>query len=139
MVWAAACQEKRDGSESGDKCHLQSRHYCVTLSLSFNHLGFIALPFICLLFNLLIPSVNILSAYYVPDTMLHTYLVLTKYNQYKDDYSNFLSSRNSRLEKHTQINCSTALLVLKQGALITRFEDGQVYKGIEIVLPDKED
>lgn len=137
MVWATACQGKRGESKSGDKCHLHSSHCCVTLSLSFYHSGFIALPSTCPLLNLPIHLINFMSTRYMPDTMLHTYLVLTKYNRFKDKQSNSLSSRNSRSEKHK--HSYITLLVLNQSALITRFKDGQVYKGIEIVLPDKED
>lgn len=137
MVWATACQGKRGESKSGDKCYLHSSHCCVTLRLSLYHSGLTALPSTRPLVNSPIHFINFMSTCYVPDTMPHIYLVLTKYNHFKDKQSNSLSSRNSRSEKHKQTY--TTLLVLNEGALITRFKDGQVYKGIEIVLPDKED
>ena len=133
MMWAGACQGEKGGSASWDKYHLQSSHCCVTLSLPFNHSGLIVIPFIYPLITSPTHSINSVSTYYVPDFMLlRMYLVLTKHNQY-----NSLSSRHSRSMNHKQIECNTTLLLWKPAALSTVFEDGQVYKGITIVLPDK--
>lgn len=132
-MWAVACQGEKGGSESGDKYHLQSSHCCVTRSLPFNHAGLIVLPFIYPLITSPSHSFNSVSTHYIADFMrLHMCLVLTKHNQY-----NSLSSRHSRSVKHKQIDCNTTLLSLKPAALGTAFADGQVYKGVTIVLPDK--
>lgn len=120
---AVVCQGQ-GGPTSRDKCHLQSSHCCVTLSLSFNHSGLITLPSIYPLLNPPLHLINFMSTCYVPATGLHTYLMLNIYNQHKDEYSRCLTSRSFVSEKHKQINCKTTLLVLNQGSFIRGFEDG---------------